>query len=72
MSEGDTYFRDLLGVHSRCGLHTRTVTKSVTGIRVFRHFVTSMPTPVASGGSDAGWPLHPLEKRRLFTAHVES
>src|SRR5208283_1723214 len=29
-----------------------------------------MPAPVASGWSDAGWALHPLEKRRLFTAHV--
>jgi hypothetical protein len=28
----------------------------------FRHFVSSMPAPVASGGSDfAGWALHPLE-----------
>src|SRR4029077_9436330 len=28
----------------------------------FRHFVTSMPAPVASGWSDlAGWALHPLE-----------
>ncbi|HME23891.1 MAG TPA: group II intron maturase-specific domain-containing protein [Acetobacteraceae bacterium] len=31
-----------------------------------------MPAPVASGWSDAGWALHPLEKRRLFTAHVDS
>src|SRR5271170_1340628 len=33
-------FRDLLGVHSRCGLHTRAVTKFVTAIRrlqTFRH-----------------------------------
>src|SRR5271165_3728372 len=33
-------FRDLLSVHSRCGLRTRTVTKLVTAIRglqTFRH-----------------------------------
>jgi hypothetical protein len=33
-------FRGLLGVHSRCGLHTRAVTKFVTAIRglqTFRH-----------------------------------
>jgi hypothetical protein len=39
----------------------------------FGHFVTSMTAPVASGWSElAGWGLHPLEKRRLITAHVES
>eukprot|EP00456_Euglypha_rotunda_P049079 TRINITY_DN3936_c0_g1_i5.p1 TRINITY_DN3936_c0_g1~~TRINITY_DN3936_c0_g1_i5.p1 ORF type:complete len:195 (-),score=7.43 TRINITY_DN3936_c0_g1_i5:140-724(-) len=27
----------------------------------FRHFVTSMPAPVASGWSIAGWDFHPLE-----------
>ncbi len=38
--------------------------------RGFRHFVTSMPAPVASGWSDfAGRGLHPLEKRRLVAAH---
>ena len=32
----------------------------------FRHFVTSMPAPVASGWSDvAGWGLHPLESAAL-------
>src|SRR6266481_5605315 len=33
-------FRDLLSVYSRCGLHTRAVTKAVTAIRglqTFRH-----------------------------------
>jgi hypothetical protein len=36
----------------------------------FSHIVTSMTAPVASGWSDlAGWGLHPLEKRRLITAH---
>ena len=39
----------------------------------FSHFVTSMTAPVASGGSEfAGWGFHPLEKRRLITAHAES
>src|SRR5260370_26110475 len=32
----------------------------------FRHFVSSMPAPVASGWSDfAGWGLHPLESAAL-------
>jgi len=32
----------------------------------FRHFVSSMPAPVASGWSDlAGWALHPLESAAL-------
>jgi len=35
------------------------------------HFVTSMTAPIASGRSDlAGWDFHPLEKRRLITAHT--
>ena len=39
----------------------------------FSHFVTSMTAPVASGGSEfAGWGFHPLEKRRLITAHAVS
>src|SRR5271163_1264371 len=34
--------------------------------RGFRHFVSSMPAPVASGWSDfAGWALHPLESAAL-------
>src|SRR4029077_14683329 len=34
--------------------------------RGFRHFVSSMPAPVASGGSDfAGWASHPLESAAL-------
>ena len=38
----------------------------------FSHFVTSMTAPVASGGSIfAGWGFHPLEKRRLGTAHTQ-
>ena len=31
-------------------------------MKAFRHFVASMPAPVASGWSDfAGWGLHPPE-----------
>jgi hypothetical protein len=42
-------------------------------IEGFSHFVTSMTAPITSGWSDiAGWDLHPLEKRRLFTAHTRS
>src|SRR5882757_4235152 len=59
------FFRGLLGVHSRCGLHTRTVTKSRPLSRGFRHFVTSMPAPVASGWSGCRVGLAPTGKRRL-------
>ena len=38
----------------------------------FRHFVTSMPAPVASGGSDRRVGLAPTGKRRLVMAHAES
>src|SRR5271169_2148356 len=55
-------FRGLLGVHSRCGLHTRAVTKTVTVIQGFRHFVTSMPAPVASGWSGGRAGLAPAGK----------
>jgi hypothetical protein len=55
----------LLGVYSRCGLHTRTVTKSRPLSRGFRHFVTSMPAPVASGWSGCRVGLAPTGKRRL-------
>ena len=66
-------FRGLLGVHSRCGLHTRAVTVFRDPLSEgFRHFVSSMSAPVASAGAVAGSGLHPLEKRRLVTAHVES
>ena len=65
-------FRDLLGVHSRCGLHTRAVT-------VFRDRypgasdISSPPClpRLLPAGAVAGWALHPLEKRRLVTAHVD-
>ena len=38
----------------------------------FRHFVTSMPAPVASGWSGRRVGLAPPGKRRLFTAHTQS
>src|SRR5437867_8513583 len=38
----------------------------------FSHFVTSMTAPVLPAGAVAGWGLHPLEKRRLITAHAKS
>src|ERR1700758_3666818 len=66
-------FRGLLSVYSRCGLHTRTVT-------VYRDRypkasdISSPPCLLRSlpAGAIAGWGLHPLEKRRLVTAHVET
>ena len=48
------HFRGLLGVHSRCSLHTRAVTVNRdTLTRGFSHFVTSMTAPIASGGSES-------------------
>ena len=42
----------MLGVHSRSGLHTRAVTVIRDPLSEgFRHFVASMPAPVASGWS---------------------
>jgi hypothetical protein len=41
----------LLGVHSRCGLHTRAVTMRDTLIEGFSHFVSSVTAPIASGWS---------------------
>src|SRR5712671_5194534 len=66
-------FRGLLGVHSRYGLHTRTVTVyRDTLSEGFSHFVTSMTAPVASGWSGCRVGLTPTGKRRLFTAHANS
>jgi hypothetical protein len=65
-------FRGLLGVHSRCGLHTRAVTVfRDTLIEGFSHFVTSMTAPIASGWSDCRMGLAPTGKRRLVTAHTQ-
>jgi hypothetical protein len=39
----------------------------------FSHFVTSMTAPIASGWSDScRVDSHPLERRRLSTAHTRS
>src|SRR3984893_14555087 len=66
-------FRGLLSVHLRCGLHTRTVT--VYRDRYPKASDTSSPPCLLRSlpaGAVAGWGLHPLEKRRLVTAHVDS
>ena len=65
-------FRGLLGVHSRCGLHTRAVTlvTAIRGLQTFRH-LHACPGCFRLERI-AGWALHPLEKRRLVTAHVET
>jgi hypothetical protein len=56
-------FRGLLGVHSRCGLHTRAITKFVTatrGLQTFRH-LHACPGCFRLERI-AGWALHPLGK----------
>jgi len=46
--------------------------KATLYIGGFSYFVTSITAPIASGRSDlAGWDFHPLEKRRLITAHTQ-
>jgi hypothetical protein len=54
--------RSLLSVHSRCGLYTRTITKTVT---VIRRLQTFRCLHACSGcfrlDHFAGWGLHPLE-----------
>jgi hypothetical protein len=63
----------LLGVHSRYGLHTRTVTVFRDSFTEgFNRFVTSTVAPVASGWSSCRVGLSPTGKRRLVTAHPES
>jgi hypothetical protein len=45
--------------------------KATPYIGGFSYFVTSIAAPIAYGRSDlAGWDFHPLEKRRLITAHT--
>src|SRR5262249_28288902 len=57
----------------RYGLHTRAVTVfRDTLSEGFRHFVSSMPAPVASGWSVCRVGLAPTGKRRLCTAHTQS
>jgi hypothetical protein len=57
------YFRGLLGIHSRYGLHTRAVTIFVT--RISRRLQTFRLLHACSGcfrlEQFAGWGLHPLE-----------
>ena len=63
-------FEDCTAFTLRCGLHTRTVTDIRDRLSEgFRHFVASMPAPVASGWSDfAGWASHPLESAAFSVA----
>jgi len=64
-------FRGLLGVHSRCGLHTCAATV-IRGShsKGFNCFVTSTVAPVASGWSYRRVGLSPTGKHRLITAHA--
>ena len=51
--------------HSRCHQFVARLPEG------FRHFVTSMPAPVASGWSGCRAGLAPAGKRRLITAHTQ-
>jgi hypothetical protein len=51
--------------HSRCHQFVARLPEG------FRHIVTSMPAPVASGWSGCRAGLAPAGKRRLFTAHTQ-
>jgi len=63
-------FRDLLGVHSRYGLHTRAWSPTRDPLsRGFSHFVASMTAPVASGWSGCRVGFSSTGKRRLSTTH---
>jgi len=62
---------EMLGVHSRCGLHTRAVTNRDTLIEGFSHFVTSMTAPIASGWSGCRVGLHPLESAACHGAYPQ-
>ena len=54
-------------------VHSLDRLKATPYLGGFSHFVTSMTAPNASGRSDlAGWVFHPLEKRRLITAHTQT
>ena len=65
-------FRGLLSVHSRCGPHTRTVTY-VTAIRGLQTFRCLHACPGCFRLERFGRRgLHPLEMRRLVTAHGET
>src|SRR5262245_66205082 len=61
-------FRGLLGVHSRCGLHTRAVTVIRDPLSEgFSHLVTSMTAPIASGWSES--PGEPCPHRKAPACH---
>src|ERR1700680_2198062 len=66
------HFRGLLGVHSRYGLHTRPVTVNRDPLPEGFHSLRSLHdcSGLLPAGAFAGWGLHPLEKRRLITAHT--
>ena len=65
-------FRGLLGVYSRCGLHSRS--HQMRDRYPGASDISSPPClpRLLPAGAIAGWALHPLEKRRLVTAHVDS
>jgi len=69
-------FRGLLSVHSRCGLHTRTVTyvTVIRGLQTFRH-LHACPGCFRRE-QFAGWDLHPLENaafaRRTPVADIQA
>ena len=71
------HFRGLLSVHSRCGLHTRTVTKIVTVIRrlqTFRHLHACsgcFRLERSPGGVCTRWKCAALSRRTwLAAAHL--
>src|SRR5437868_4340428 len=64
--------------HSRCGLHTRAVTVIRDPLSEgFRHFVSSMPAPVASGWSESPggacthWKAPPCHGAHPFQTLIE-
>src|SRR6516225_1204277 len=63
-------FRGLLSVHSRCGLHTRAVTKTVTRYPKASD-ISSPPCllRLLPAGANRRVGLAPTGKRRLVTAH---
>src|SRR5712691_3853471 len=68
-------FRGLLSVYSRCGLHTRAVTKFVTAIRGLQTFRRLHACPGcfrlerSPGGACTRWKSAALSRRTWETAH---
>src|ERR1700683_4336529 len=63
-------FRGLLSVHSRYGLPARGVPKGPFPSEASAASLPPLPLRLLPAGATvAGWELHPLEDRRLFTAH---